>query len=131
MERFSREGTDTTCFISPELVGTVAPEIAATAHRVVREALTNVRKHARGATRVRVVVAAASSPGMEVSVRDDGRATRGAWRRGRWRSRAAAWACWVCANASRWSAAASGRRRARRSWETAAWLPRETAVVEP
>ncbi|WP_156926172.1 sensor histidine kinase [Glycomyces arizonensis] len=77
VERFSREGTDATCFISPELAGKVAPEIAATAHRIVRESLTNVRKHAQGARQVRVVVAAAGSGGLEVSVRDDGRAARG------------------------------------------------------
>ena len=76
VDRFSREGTDATCFISPDLVGRIAPEIAATAHRVVREALTNVRKHAQGAKRVRVVVAAAGSQGLEVAVRDDGRTSR-------------------------------------------------------
>ncbi|WP_460545173.1 ATP-binding protein [Glycomyces halotolerans] len=76
VDRFSREGTDATCFISPELAEKVAPEIAATAHRVVRESLTNIRKHAPGSRRVRVVVAATGSDGMEVSVRDDGRAAR-------------------------------------------------------
>lgn len=76
VERFSREGTDASCFISPDLVGRIDPEIAATAHRVVREALTNIRKHARGAGQVRVVVAAAGSQGLEVAVRDDGRAAR-------------------------------------------------------
>ncbi len=76
VERFSREGTDASCFISPELAGKVEPEIAATAHRIVRESLTNVRKHAQDARQVRVVVAAAGSQGLEVSVRDDGRAAR-------------------------------------------------------
>ncbi|WP_100447576.1 sensor histidine kinase [Glycomyces xiaoerkulensis] len=77
VDRFSREGTDASCFISPDLADRVAPEIAATAHRVVRESLTNVRKHAQDARQVRVVVAAAGSGGVEVSVRDDGRAARG------------------------------------------------------
>lgn len=76
VERFSREGTDASCFISPDLAGRIDPEIAATAHRVVREALTNVRKHAQGAKQVRVVVAAAGAQGLEVAVRDDGRAAR-------------------------------------------------------
>lgn len=76
VERFSREGTDATCFISPDLAGKVEPEIAATAHRVVRESLTNIRKHANDARQVRVVVAAAGSQGLEVSVRDNGREAR-------------------------------------------------------
>ncbi len=76
VERFSRDGTDATCFISPELAGKVEPEIAATAHRVVRESLTNVRKHAQDARQVRVVVAAAGSRGLEVAVRDNGRGSR-------------------------------------------------------
>lgn len=76
VERFSREGTDATCFISPDLAGKVEPEIAATAHRIVRESLTNIRKHANDARQVRVVVAAAGSQGLEVSVRDNGRAAR-------------------------------------------------------
>lgn len=76
VDRFSREGTDASCFISPELAEKVEPEVAATAHRIVREALTNVRKHAHDAKRVRVVVAVAGPAGLEVSVRDDGRAAR-------------------------------------------------------
>lgn len=76
VERFSREGTDASCFISPELAGKVEPEIAATAHRIVRESLTNVRKHAQGTRQVRVVVAAAGSQGLEVSVRDNGQGAR-------------------------------------------------------
>ncbi|GAB3996957.1 hypothetical protein GCM10029992_18510 [Glycomyces albus] len=43
---------------------------------MVREALTNVRKHAKDAGQVRVVVAAAGTQGLEVAVRDDGRAAR-------------------------------------------------------
>jgi signal transduction histidine kinase len=126
VERFSREGTDTTCFISPELAGTVAPEIAATAHRIVREALTNVRKHARGATRVRVVVAAASGQGMEVSVRDDGRAARG-------RLAESGGGMGLLGLHERIEAVGGHLRaqpRPEGGWETAAWLPRETAAVE-
>ncbi|WP_205325925.1 sensor histidine kinase [Glycomyces sp. YM15] len=125
VDRFNREGTDTTCFISPELAGNaVAPEIAATAHRIVREALTNVRKHARGATRVRVVVAAASGNGLEVSVRDDGRAARGRL--------ADSGAGMGLLGLGERIEAVGGRLRAQArpegGWETAAWLPRETTV---
>ncbi|HEY1094021.1 MAG TPA: histidine kinase [Glycomyces sp.] len=121
VERFNREGTDATCFISPELAGTaVAPEIAATAHRIVREALTNVRKHARGATRVRVVVAAASGNGLEVSVRDDGRAARGRL--------AESGAGMGLLGLGERIEAVGGQLRAQTrpegGWETAAWLPR-------
>jgi signal transduction histidine kinase len=131
VDRFSREGTDATCFISPELAGTVAPEIAATAHRIVREALTNVRKHARGATRVRVVVAAASGQGMEVSVRDDGRAARGRLASG---SLAQSGGGMGLLGLRERIEAVGGQLRAQQrpegGWETAAWLPRETAPVE-
>jgi signal transduction histidine kinase len=125
VDRFSREGTDASCFISPELAGTVAPEIAATAHRIVREALTNVRKHARGATRVRVVVAAASGQGMEVSVRDDGRAARG-------RLAESGGGMGLLGLRERIEAVGGQLRaqpRPEGGWETAAWLPRETAAV--
>ncbi|MFI8928455.1 sensor histidine kinase [Streptomyces sp. NPDC053474] len=46
-------------------------DLAATAHHVVREALTNVRKHAAGAGAVRVTVRSAEG-GLEVRVVDDG-----------------------------------------------------------
>lgn len=136
VDRFSREGTDASCFISPELAGAVAPEIAATAHRVVREALTNVRKHARDAKRVRVVVAAAGGHGMEVSVRDDGRTPRG---------RAVPGPSGPGALAQSGSGlglvglrerveAVGGQLRAQRrpegGWETAAWLPRAAPSTE-
>jgi signal transduction histidine kinase len=131
VDRYSREGTDATCFISPELAGAVAPEIAATAHRVVREALTNVRKHARGASRVRVVVAAAGGHGMEVSVRDDGRAARG--RIGR-ESLAESGSGLGLVGLRERVEAVGGQLRAQErpegGWETAAWLPREAAAVE-
>lgn len=131
VERFNREGTDTTCFISPELAGsTVAPEIAATAHRIVREALTNVRKHARGATRVRVVVAAASGNGLEVSVRDDGRAARGKLGGGALTESGGGMGLLGLGERIE---AVGGRLKAHPrpegGWETAAWLPRETALA--
>ncbi|RCG26301.1 histidine kinase [Streptomyces diacarni] len=48
-------------------------EVTTTAHRVVMEALTNVRKHAQGCTEVRVRVAR-SADRVAVRVSDDGRA---------------------------------------------------------
>ncbi|MGY1435368.1 sensor histidine kinase [Streptomyces reniochalinae] len=48
-------------------------EVTTTAHRVVMEALTNVRKHAHGCTEVRVRVAR-SADRVTVRVSDDGRA---------------------------------------------------------
>jgi signal transduction histidine kinase len=120
VERFSREGTDASCFISPDLGDGVAPEIAATAHRVVREALTNVRKHARDASQVRVVVAAASGQGLEVSVRDDGRPAKG-------RLADSGAGLGLLGLAERVEAVGGQLRAQRRpegGWETTAWLPR-------
>ncbi|WP_148102616.1 sensor histidine kinase [Glycomyces terrestris] len=131
VERFNREGTDATCFISPELAGAVAPEIAATAHRVVREALTNVRKHAREATRVRVVVAAAGGHGMEVSVRDDGRQARG--RFGREPLALSGSGLGLVGLRERVEAVGGQLRAQERpegGWETAAWLPRAAAPAQ-
>ncbi|WP_433463299.1 sensor histidine kinase [Spirillospora sp. CA-128828] len=53
-------------------LGTLPPEVAASAHRVVQEALTNIRKHAADAASVRVTVARVGRD-VEVAVRDDGR----------------------------------------------------------
>jgi signal transduction histidine kinase len=53
-------------------VGALPPEVAASAHRVVQEALTNIRKHAADAAYVRVSVARVGRD-VEVAVRDDGR----------------------------------------------------------
>ncbi|WP_051704574.1 sensor histidine kinase [Glycomyces sp. NRRL B-16210] len=135
VDRFSREGTDASCFISPELAGSVAPEIAATAHRVVREALTNVRKHARGATRVRVVVAASSGNGMEVSVRDNGQGARARSGAGSsvLGSLAQSGAGMGLVGLGERIDAVGGQLRAQPrpegGWETAAWLPRNAAEV--
>ncbi|XRQ12446.1 sensor histidine kinase [Actinomadura welshii] len=57
--------------VAPDL-GTLPPEVASSAHRVVQEALTNIRKHAADAASVRVTVARAGEA-VEVAVRDDGR----------------------------------------------------------
>ncbi|GAA1869748.1 hypothetical protein GCM10009736_41690 [Actinomadura bangladeshensis] len=60
-----------TLTLAPDL-GALPPEVAASAHRVVQEALTNVRKHAADAEAVRVTLTRAGG-GVEVAVRDDGR----------------------------------------------------------
>ncbi|MBW8484243.1 sensor histidine kinase [Actinomadura parmotrematis] len=60
-----------TLTVAPGL-GVLPPEVATTAHRIVQEALTNARKHAADATRVRVVIDRAPEGGVRVAVRDDG-----------------------------------------------------------
>ncbi|MEU9843317.1 histidine kinase [Actinomadura sp. NPDC048032] len=57
-------------------LGTLPPEVAASAHRVVQEALTNVRKHAADAASVRVTLARVGAD-VEIAVRDDGRGRGG------------------------------------------------------
>ncbi|WP_131742025.1 sensor histidine kinase [Actinomadura roseirufa] len=57
--------------LAPDL-GELPPEVVTSVHRVVQEALTNVRKHAADATEVRVTVARADGGAVEVAVRDDG-----------------------------------------------------------
>ncbi|MBT2208669.1 sensor histidine kinase [Actinomadura sp. NEAU-AAG7] len=56
---------------APDL-GSLPPEVATSVHRVVQEALTNVRKHAADATSVQVSVARLGDGSVEVCVRDDG-----------------------------------------------------------
>ncbi|WP_242905283.1 sensor histidine kinase [Actinomadura terrae] len=56
---------------APDL-GSLPPEVATSVHRVVQEALTNVRKHAADATSVQVSVARLGDGAVEVAVRDDG-----------------------------------------------------------
>lgn len=74
-QEFSAAGPPAALTLDPRLAERrLPPEITTTVHRVVQEALTNVRKHAAGATRVEVRVQA--RPGapdrLEVSVTDDG-----------------------------------------------------------
>ncbi|SHM95671.1 sensor histidine kinase [Streptomyces yunnanensis] len=75
---FSAAGPPAALTLDPQLTDSrLPPEITTTVHRVVQEALTNVRKHATGAHRVEARVEA--QPGapdrLEVSVTDDGRAS--------------------------------------------------------
>ncbi len=60
-----------------EEAGEVPPEVALSVHRVVREALTNARRHATDATAADVRVERRESS-LEVVVTDDGRPTAGA-----------------------------------------------------
>ncbi|TDD89147.1 sensor histidine kinase [Actinomadura rubrisoli] len=60
-----------TLVLAPDL-GALPPEVATSVHRVVQEALTNVRKHAADAASVRVTVARVGGDSIEVAVRDDG-----------------------------------------------------------
>ncbi|WP_440902405.1 sensor histidine kinase [Actinosynnema sp.] len=57
-------------------VGGVPAQVGAAAHRVVMEALTNVRKHGRGVTRVEVLLVAVDH-GLGVQVTDDGAGSPG------------------------------------------------------
>ncbi|MER7172362.1 sensor histidine kinase [Streptomyces mesophilus] len=59
----------------------VSREVSMTAYRVVVEALTNIRRHARDATRVEVTVTGPGPDGLRVHVHDDGRPARSGFRR--------------------------------------------------
>lgn len=73
---FSATGPATTLALDPRLVaGLLPPGVATTVHQVVRESLTNVRRHAHGAKAVTVDVRLAGDatwPVVRVSVTDDG-----------------------------------------------------------
>ncbi|NDL59861.1 sensor histidine kinase [Phytoactinopolyspora mesophila] len=57
VERFGSAGAaDVRLCLDPDLVARVPRELAGTVHRVVVEALTNVRRHAPSATTVRIVI---------------------------------------------------------------------------
>ncbi|POM27693.1 Sensor histidine kinase LiaS [Actinomadura rubteroloni] len=53
-------------------VGAPPPEVATTLHRIVQEALTNVRKHAADATHVRVAITRSGPDAVTIEVTDDG-----------------------------------------------------------
>ncbi|WP_067477825.1 sensor histidine kinase [Actinomadura hibisca] len=69
IERFT--DPPATLALDPGL-GALPPEVATSVHRVVQEALTNVRKHAADASVVRVAVGRLPGGDVEVTVRDDG-----------------------------------------------------------
>ncbi|EPH42247.1 histidine kinase [Streptomyces aurantiacus] len=76
-EAFTVTGPPVTVRVERGLQERLPADLAATAHHIVREALTNVRKHASGATAVRVGVRIVEG-GLEVRVTDDGRQASGA-----------------------------------------------------
>ncbi|MEU7108303.1 sensor histidine kinase [Streptomyces stramineus] len=76
VEDFGRRGPGApraTLRVDPRLDAGLAPELAASAHRIVAEALANVARHSPRASAVRVSLRGAG-PRLLVSVRDDGRA---------------------------------------------------------
>ncbi|MBZ4322087.1 sensor histidine kinase [Streptomyces huiliensis] len=79
VDRFRASGTADVLLtdeLPPERRADVPREVAATVHRVVVEALTNVRRHAPGTERVRVALSCgrtAAGPLLTVSVTDSGR----------------------------------------------------------
>jgi signal transduction histidine kinase len=70
LDRFREAGPDASLLVDPEL-GTLPPEAATTLHRIVQEALTNVRRHAPDAQAVRIRVDRVAG-GVEVRVGNDG-----------------------------------------------------------
>ncbi|OAR24953.1 two-component sensor histidine kinase [Streptomyces sp. ERV7] len=70
-DRFSLAGPPAVLYVEAGLEDSLPGEVAAAAYRVVREALTNVRKHAADASAVRVGLRVVGD-GLEVRVADDG-----------------------------------------------------------
>ncbi|OKI05299.1 two-component sensor histidine kinase [Streptomyces sp. CB02923] len=70
-ETYARTGPPVALHIDEGLDEEVPAEVAAAVHRIVREALTNIRKHAADATAVRIALRAVPS-GLELRVADDG-----------------------------------------------------------
>ncbi|MFE7099848.1 sensor histidine kinase [Streptomyces erythrochromogenes] len=70
-ERFSRTGPPVVLSIENGLEDCLPAHVAATAHRIVLEALTNTAKHAATATAVRVTLRTVPA-GLEVRIADDG-----------------------------------------------------------
>ncbi|MFD9790545.1 sensor histidine kinase [Streptomyces sp. NPDC059070] len=70
-DRFSLTGPPAVLYVEAGLEDALPAEVAAAAHHVVREALTNVRKHAADASAVRVGLRLGAG-GLEVRVADDG-----------------------------------------------------------
>ncbi|MGW0734629.1 sensor histidine kinase [Streptomyces sp. NPDC002851] len=70
-ERFSETGPPAILYVEPGLAERLPGDLAAAAHRIVREALTNIRKHAADATAVRIGLRTVGG-GLEIRVADDG-----------------------------------------------------------
>ncbi|MFJ4779512.1 sensor histidine kinase [Streptomyces sp. NPDC088762] len=70
-ERFSVTGPPVVLYVEAGLENRLPAHVAATAHRIVLEALTNIGKHAATATAVRVGLRTVPA-GLEVRIADDG-----------------------------------------------------------
>lgn len=70
-ERFSVTGPPVVLYVETGLEDRLPAHVAATAHRIVLEALTNIGKHAATATAVRVGLRTVPA-GLEVRIADDG-----------------------------------------------------------
>ncbi|MFC5146506.1 sensor histidine kinase [Streptomyces aureoversilis] len=71
-EDFARTGPPVTLYIEKGMEDWIPAEVAAGVHRVVREALTNIRKHAADATAVRIGIRGVPA-GVELRIADDGK----------------------------------------------------------
>ncbi|MFD4246366.1 sensor histidine kinase [Streptomyces sp. NPDC058525] len=69
--RFSRTGPPVVLYVEEGLDTRLPGHVAATAHRIVLEALTNIGKHAATATAVRIGLRTVPT-GLEVRIADDG-----------------------------------------------------------
>ncbi|MFI5981070.1 sensor histidine kinase [Streptomyces sp. NPDC051555] len=69
--RFSVTGPPVVLYVEQGLADTLPGDVAAAAHRIVLEALTNIGKHAATATAVRIGLRTVGT-GLEVRVADDG-----------------------------------------------------------
>ncbi len=70
-ERFSVTGPPAILYVEPGLDEHLPADLAAVAHHVVRECLTNIRKHAADATAVRIGLRTVGAA-IEIRVADDG-----------------------------------------------------------
>ncbi|MFE0043533.1 sensor histidine kinase [Streptomyces albireticuli] len=71
-EAFARTGPPVVLYIEQGMEHWIPADVAAGVHRVVREALTNIRKHAADATAVRIGLRGVPA-GVELRIADDGR----------------------------------------------------------
>ncbi|MEV6673766.1 histidine kinase [Streptomyces sp. NPDC051162] len=71
-EAFARTGPPVVLYVEKGLEDWIPGDVAAGVHRVVREALTNIRKHAADATAVRIGVRGVAA-GVELRIADDGK----------------------------------------------------------
>ncbi|GAA0458702.1 histidine kinase [Streptomyces sp. NPDC046215] len=71
-DSFARTGPPVVLYIEQGMENWIPGEVAAGVHRVVREALTNIRKHAADATAVRIGVRGVPA-GVELRIADDGK----------------------------------------------------------